>query len=306
MKTLIPTTFAALVLSASSAVAQRFQQEALLIFDSNKFERVWIADASKSKFLYYSTVNGVDENTMLIVKPASIWLMEPEEYREALELFQARKYEEALAGFSEVRKKYIKLRTLPDNHSALAAIYEMECLRKLGRLDELAKAQELFVPDDRNSLTRDYQLSQLELYTLWDAVRTKDWERLELLSLEKLEARIPGGQRAQAGYCLGLALEGQKKPLAAINAYNIAMTADTGASEVITRKAAENALRLYSEDPLIEQAMRLWGTPEEDPNSAGALRLKEAAALASLFELTLGGGEELPKEGKDFLKYLPK
>ncbi|MEP4077496.1 hypothetical protein [Haloferula sp.] len=304
MKTVFLTSLAAAVLASSSAMAQRFQQEAMLIFPDNKFETVWIADANKAKFLYYETVNGVDQSTMLNSKPVSIWLIEPPEYSEAMELFQGRKYEEARGKFASVREAYIKLRTLPDNHSSLAAYYTMECLRKLGKLDELAKAQESFVPDDRNSLTRAHQLKQMELYTFWDAVRTKDWSRLELLCNEELKNAMPGNQRAQVGYCLGLALEGQQRSIPAINAYNIAMTADTGTSEVITQKAAENALRLYSADPLVQQAIRLFGTPDEEPNSLGSQRLAEAASVAALYELTLGGGKALSEESKSLLKYL--
>ncbi|MFC7339120.1 hypothetical protein ACFQY0_18145 [Haloferula chungangensis] len=305
MKTIFLTTLVAAVCASSAALAQRFQQEALLIFEDEKFEKVWIADANKAKFLYYTTINGVDQSTMLVSKPRSIWLMEPAEYTEAMELYQARKYEEARSKFAAVRESYIKLRTLPDNHSALAAFYEMECLRKLGKLDELAKVQELFVPDDRNSLTRENQLAQLDLYTLWDAARTKDWARLELLCIEKLDTKMPGYQRAQVGYCLGLALEGQQKVIPAINAYNIAMTADTGTSEILTQKAAENALRLYGTDPAVQQAIRLYGTPDEEPNSLGSQRLGEAASLAALFEMTLGGGKPLSAEAKALLKYLP-
>jgi hypothetical protein len=304
MKTIFFTTLVALVFATSSVLAQRFQQEAVLIFDDGRVETVWIADANKAKFLYYATVAGVDQNTMLNSKPKSIWLIEPSEYTQAMELYQGRKYEAARGEFAKVRETYSKLKTLPDNHSSLAAFYEMECLRKLGLLDELAKAQEGFLPDDRNSLSREYQLAQLELYALWDAVRTKDWSRLELQCNAKLETKMPGYQRAQVGYCLGLALEGQQKPLAAIDAYNIAMTADTGTSEVITRKAAENALRLYTEDPEVQKAMRLWGTPDEKKNSFGALRLEEAASLAGLYELTLGDGKPLAEESKALLKYL--
>lgn len=305
MKTIFLTSLVAAVFASSSAMAQRFQQEALLIFEDNKFEKIWIADANKAKFLYFTTVNGIDKSTMLISKPVSIWLMEPAGYTEAMELYQGRKYEEARSKFAEVREEYIKLRTMPDNHSALAAFYEMECLRKLGKLDDLAKAQELFVPDDRNSMTRANQLAQMELYTLWEAARTKDWSRLELLCIEKLDTKMSGYQRAQVGYCLGLALEGQQKVIPAINAYNIAMTADTGTSERLTQMATENALRLYGTDPAVQQAIRLYGTPDEEPNSLGSQRLAEAASLAALYEMTLGGGKPLAAEAKDLLKYLP-
>ena len=306
MKTVFLTTLVAAVFASSSVMAQRFQQEAMLIFPDNKFETVWIGGANKTKFLYFDTVKGLDQNTMLISKPVSVWLIEPPDFSEAMELFQGRKYEEARGKFAAVREAYIKLRTLPDNHSTLSAFYEMECLRKLGMLDDLAKAQELFVPDDRSNLTREHQIKQMELYAMWDAARTKDWSRLELVCIEKLETKMPGYQRAQVGYCLGLALEGQQKTIPAINAYNIAMTADTGASEVITRKAAQNALSLYAADPAVEQAIRLFGTPDEEPNSLGSQRLGEAASLAALYELTLGNGKPLSKESKALLKYLPE
>ena len=116
---------------------------------------------------------------------------------------------------------------------------------------------------------------------------------------------MPGYQRAQVGYCLGLALEGQSRGIPAINAYNIAMTADTGASEELTREAALGALRLYRADEAVKLAISLHGTPDEKPESSGALRLAEAASLASLFELTLGDGQPLPAEFKELLQYLP-
>ncbi|BCX47954.1 hypothetical protein HAHE_18620 [Haloferula helveola] len=303
MKSRFTPALAAILMALPAAHAQRFQQEAMLVFSDADYERVWIADANKASILYFETEQGVDSKKMSISEPQSIWLMEPPEYTEAMELYQGRKYEEAREKFATVREKYKKLITLPDNHSSLAAFYEMECLRKLGMLDELAEAEKTFLPDDRNSLTREHHLKQLDLYTMWEAVRVKEWPRLELMAKEWLEKNIPGYQRAQVGYCLGLSLEGQKRPIEAINAYNIGMTADTGASERITSESALNALRLYQEDETVKLAVKLYGTPDEDPDSSGMLKLREAASLASLYELTLGGGQPLPASAKGLLKY---
>ena len=297
---------AALTISAASGQNQRFQQEAILIDSPTEFKRVWIADAKKTQMTLYETERGVDSVTMRISKPAAIWLIEPPAYTEAIELYQGRKYEEARSKFAQVRETYKRLQEIPNNHSSLAAFYEMECLRKLGKLEEIKKVQDDFLPVDRESLTRPHHVRQIELYALWDAVRTKDWARLELLCKGKLKERMPGYQRAQVGYCLGLALEGQKRPIEAINAYNIGMTADTGASEVLTEGSAINALRLYTEDESVKQAISLFGTPDEDDQSSGHLRLLEAASLASLYELTLGNGKALPADYKELLKYLPK
>ncbi len=304
MKAVLFSALAAAVCAVPTALAQRFQQEAVLIFNDQDFSRVWIGDATKTKIAYFETERGVDSVTMATSKPQSIWLIEPPEFTEAMELFQGRKYSEARQKFAEVREKFIKLRELPDNHSSLSAFYEMECLRKLGDLDGLKAAQEKFLPDDRESLTRKHQLDQLELYTLWEAVRLKDWKRLELLGNEWLEKSIPGYQRTQVGYCLGLALEALERPIEAINAYNIGMTADTGASERITAESATNAMGLYLADESVQLAMKLHGTPDDDPESAGALRLQEGASLASLYKLTLGGGAALPDAGKKLIEYL--
>lgn len=306
MKALILIPLAALVAAAPSALAQRFQQEAVLIFNERDFTRVWIADSTTTQIGYFETERGVDSRSMPISRPQAIWLMEPPEYTEAMELFQGRKYAEARPKFAAVRETFSRLQELPDNHSSLSAFFEMECLRKLGDLDGLKAAQEKFLPVDRESLTRKHHIDQMELYTLWEALRLKEWSRLELLAKDWLTKNIPGYQRAQVGYCLGLALEGLERPIEAINAYNIGMTADTGASEVIAAESARNAMRLYLADEAVQLAIRLHGTPDEDPQAAGALRLVEGASLASLYELTLGGGQPLPEEGRKLLEYLPK
>lgn len=293
-------------LAAGGARAQdRFQQPAVLIYDAERYDDVWVGDANETTVLYFEREQAVNPERVERSKLQAVWLVEPRAYAEAIDLYQGRNYEEAREKFAEVRENYKKLIALPDNHSSLAAFFEMECLRKLERLDDLKEARDRFLPADRESLTRPHQLRQLELYNMWDAVRTADWGRLELICRERLEQKMPGYQRAQVGYCMGLALEGQQRPIEAINAYNIAMTADTGASEVITANAALNALRLYSEDELVQQAVRFKGTPDEDPNSAATARIQEAAALASLYELTLGGGSPLPEKFRYLLDHLP-
>ncbi len=306
MKALFSLSLAALALSATVVHAQRFQQEAVLIYHQDKVERVWIGDANKAQILYYETEKGVDSKKLAISKPQSIWLMEPPAYTAALEDFQGRRYEQALEGFRAVREEYKNLIELPDNHSSLAAFYAMECLRKLERFDELAKAREEFQPDDRESLTRSYQQTQLELYPMWEALNAKSWDRLEGIARTHLDKKLPGNQRAQVGYALGVALEGQKRPFEALDSYNLAITADAGGSEVVAANAAERAMRLYLEDENVKAAKRLHGTPEEAPGSTGAARLREAGALSKLYQATLGGGRTLPPELAELSKYAAK
>lgn len=300
MKSLLPY-LAVPVFAISAARAE--QAEAFLIYEEGDVERVWITAATATAIRYKATEQAVDEKDVKIDGIQSIYLMEPPALTEAIELYQARKYSEAKDKLAAIKTAFKAIEELPDNPSTNAAYLELECLRKSGDLDGLAKALETF---DKAGLTREFQLRQVELYAMWDAVRTKDWSRLENICKERLKERMPGFQRAQIGYCLGLALDSQDKLIPAINAYNIAMTADTGASEDITRTGALNALRLYKKDPDVQTAIKLWGTPDEIPGSTGHQRLLEAAALAELYQLSLGGGTPLADEFKDLLKYVKK
>ena len=212
----------------------------------------------------------------------------------AMDLYQGRKYQQAMAAFAE-----IKSRPQADRETPLfAAFYEMECHRKLGDLAGLADALRAFQKDPALGSQR---LRQLEIDALWDAVRTKSWDRVEQLADQPLRERLPGDQRAQVAYCHGLALENLARPLDALGAYNVAMTADAGASEEIARQAALGVLRIHLADPEVQAA--LTGPARVTQESPQLSRLKEAAAVAFLFELTLGAGTPLPQEFRDFLKY---
>jgi tetratricopeptide (TPR) repeat protein len=222
------------------------------------------------------------------------------EFTTAIDFYQGRKYLEAKAAFGEIQQR-LKATKSPDRDAfMLAAFYEMECLRKLGDLDGLAAALRTFT---KGPALGGHRLRQLEINTLWDSVRTKSWERLESLANERLQERLPGDQRAQVAYCFGLALENLGRPQEALNAFHLAMTADAGASEEIARNAALHVLGIHQADPEVRATISQLGAPGENRNSLGASRLKEAAAMAELFEFTLGAGMPLPAEFIEFLKY---
>ena len=291
-----------LALLTATAAAQK-PAEAFLIDAAGGSQRVWITAAANGNIRYQNQEQGGDSTEAAIAGIASIYLLEPAALSEALELFQARQYTAAKTKFAAIKTAYHALRSLPDNPATLAGYFEMECLRKSGDLAGLAKALEAF---DKSGLTRRNQLRQLDLYALWDAVRLKDWPRLQELATARLKERLPGGQRAQVAWCLGVAHESQGKPREAIDAYQIALTADGGASEDLARDAALRVMTLHLKDPEVRAAMKQWGTPSEDAQSPGHRRLAEAAALADLFELGLGAGTALPTEQKELLKFRAK
>jgi tetratricopeptide (TPR) repeat protein len=226
--------------------------------------------------------------------PAAQPVPDTAEFAAALDLYQGRKYQEARAAFAKIRG-----RDKPAEIS-LAGFYETECLRKLGDLDGLANALKSVVKSPTLGRQR---LRQLEIDTLWEAVRFKNWEQADQQAKQWSGELLPGGQRAQVACCLALALENLGRPNEALNAFNIAMTADAGASEDVARRAALGVLRILNADPDVQAAIAKWGSPDEDRGSPGFFRLKEAASVAALFELSLGAGAPFPGEFRHFLKY---
>lgn len=301
---MIHITAALLPALAMAAMAQTpFQTPALLINKDGSVQRAWLVSATKSQLTYRETAVATELDRARMRDFESIFLSEPRVYTAAMDLYQARKYQEAKEQFIAIKERFKPVYPVENSHAALAAFYEMECLRKLGDLEGLASALQQF---DKSPLTRDTQMRQLELYVLWDAVRTQDWATLEGLASERAKTRLSMDQRAQVSYLHGLALEGLERLDEALFAYHTAMTADAGASEEIVRQSALRVLAILSADADVKRAIRVWGTEEENKNSAAYTKLIEAGAVARLFELSLGAGTSLPDAYKDFLKYKPQ
>ena len=214
------------------------------------------------------------------------------EFAEALDLYQGRKYQDAQAAFSAIKA--------PAKTAALAAYYEAECMRKLGNLNDLAKALKEI---SKHSSLGEAQEKQLEVSALWSLVSLKNWEQIERATEKQIDERLLGDLRAQVAYFYGLALQKQGRPFEALNAYNIAMTADAGTSEETSRQAALRVLEIHRADLEVQEAIKNWGPAHENVESPGLFRLREAAAVAVLFEESLGAGVSLPSELSEFLKY---
>jgi tetratricopeptide (TPR) repeat protein len=301
--------FAAVFLATAAALvaqeaAQPFQLEALLVEKEGGFQKVWIVAGTKTQVRYKETEVAVETKDARISDYSGVYLYEPKDYTAALDLYQARKYAEAREAFAKVKDRCKSVAAMDNNPAALATFYEMECMRRMGDLEALNTA--LGGKFTKDPLTRESQLRQFEIYVMWDAVRTKSWDRLDILAKERDAIKLPGDQRAQVAYCHGLALEGLGRPAEALGAYATAMTADAAASEELAREAALRTLAIHKADPLVQQAIKVWGTKDENKNSPGYAHLNEAGAVASLYELSLGAGKPLPDEYKALLKYKPK
>ncbi len=273
-----------------------------LIKADGKYQRVLVMGSNnKGNIFYKEEENAVDTLRSPINDYSGIWLFEPKDFTAAKNLFEARKYLEAKDAFIALQERYKNYKYLDDSYFELSQFYEMECYRKLKDYETLATKLELYQPD---RLTRPGQVQQTKLYRMYDAVHKKDWSRLDIMCKDYSEDILTLGQRAQVAFCQGLAYEGLKRDNDALNSYATAMTVDFTRSESIIREAALNSLRIFEADKEIKVAISLWGTPEEKKGSAGYRKLKEANALARLYDKAgLGSGVQLPAKYKKFQKF---
>ncbi|GHC42929.1 hypothetical protein [Roseibacillus persicicus] len=285
-------------LACAASLSGQDLAPALIGQDGNS-DKVWIEAASEKTIRYREnpkSLNRID----VPVRNVSVMFFTPAEFADALELYENRDYEKAQPAFKKAREKYKFVEDVPGNFSTLSGFYEIECARKLGKYEEIETLMSKFKPAP---LLLETQKTQIEVYPLYNAVRTEDWARLNILCEEWADRKVPGSIRAQLEYCHGLALDGLGRLEDALIAFNKAFVADYTASEVLTKKAALACFSVYEKHPEVELARKLHGTPDENPNSTGALLLGEAAALVEMWQTALGRGDKLPDEYKAFLKY---
>ena len=266
--------------------------------------------ANKQAVFYKPTARAVNLIAERRTQVQSLYLFAPKDYKAALAAFEDRKYKEAAEKFSACKERYKAFKVLPNNYSTLSGYYMLESYRKAGDLDKLIQEKGNF---DKVQLTRPDFKTQVEVYDLWDAVRTKEWKRLHNICKDWDGKRVPIGIRSQIEYCHGMAYEGMGETSNALNAYAAAMTADFTKSDTIVRQAALNSLRIFRNNPDVKTTMRLWDGDkdkdegEEVKTSDGFGMLVEANALARLYnKANLGAGVALSAADKKFLDYTPK
>lgn len=287
-------------LSVSAFAQDAYQGQAVLSKGDGETFVAWILAATDTSIRYKVREVAVNFEDARINDFTTIYLMEPQQYSEAMDLYEGGKYQEAKEKFAAYKEYAKPSATLEDNFHTLSAFYEMECMRKLGEYEELATALQSFV---KEPLTRDHQLRQLDLYVMWDALRTESWDRLLIIASGRDDEDLPDYQRVQVAYCKGLALQKTGKPREALIEYGIAMTADAGASQNLVQSAVFNSLQIYNEDEEVQLAIANWGTEDENKASVGYSRLLEAGALARVYNKFLNRGKPLPEEYTKFVKY---
>ena len=176
---------------------------ARLLYSDGSHDDVFMISYSAGTATYKTKVQSL--NILRVKKPKLeyIYFYQPPVYAEAMSLYRARNYAEAKTKFAECETTYRAMDVLPNNYSSLAGFYKMECSRRTNDLESLSSELEQYRKD---GLTRENHLQQLEVYTFWEAVRLKDWARLDRLAESWQGRKVPAGLRVQIEYCHGLAL----------------------------------------------------------------------------------------------------
>ena len=298
------------LLCVSSAVAQSEPElpKGRLLYSNGSHEDVYIISYRAGVATYRTNMRSL--NVLQAKKPAleAIYFYEPQIFTEAMNLYRAKNYGEAKVKFAECEVSFKSVDSLPDNYATLAGFYKMECSRKSGDLEALSSELEKYRKD---GLTRDNHHLQLEVYAFWEAVRLKDWARLDRLATGTSwqDRKVPSELRVQIEYCHALALDelAKEDPSrwgAAINAYNRVLSADATASIDLVLKAANNLMRIYAEDEGVQLAMKNWNKESEGVSNAGAQKLMEANTLAQFYkQVGFHEIQPLTADFEEFLKY---
>ena len=270
---------------------------------------VLIIHHKKGEVLYHLTKVDLNKKKIKASSLDGIYFYEPKVYTKAMKLFVERKYSEAKKLFAKCEQDFKNVASAKGNYATLAGFYKLECNRLMFDFATLNSEQEKF---GSKALAAESHTQQLELNSLWQAVRLKDWERLDKLGQKWGERSLRGDQLVQVAYCHALAKEqlagkDPEKIREAILLYHKAMVADYTTSIEIVTQSAQNVLNIYLKDESVQTAIKLWETDDENKNSAGYSKLQEANSLAKLYKMAgFGRITPLPSELAKFINYEDK
>lgn len=296
----------AICVTSASAQKEEHTAKCRLFLNTGAYEDVYILGYRAGTAYYKTAMQSLNELQVKKPKLEAVYFYEPKIFTEAMRLYRDRKYADAKTKFAECETRYKTVEGLPNNYATLGGFYKLECNRKLNDLEALSAELEVY---SKGSLTKEIHFLQLEAYAFWEAVRLKDWARLDLLAKEWESRKIPAEIRVQVEYCHALALdELQKEDPSrldeALNAYNRVMSADATTSIDLVLKSANNLLRIYSEDPGVKLAIKNWKTDDEKKGSAGYQRLMEANTLVQYYkQVGLNDIQLLSKDFEQFSEY---
>lgn len=267
--------------------------------NNGRSSTIFVLAANDRGMKFKTTAVETVDTTLPLKEFDNYFVFEPVEFREAYDLFQDRKYPEAIKAFQAVAEQQKSLQDLPFNYTGYADFYIAECHRRMMNVAEMEKIDTARL---KSVLPMESCLIQSDIYDLWKKSFKKEWPALQkgVEAVFKAKKNLSNGQRAQLLYLLGLAYDGQNKIKEAIDTYAEAMLIDGAASPEISRPAVEKSLEIYMKNPELIEFFKT--NPGPDARIVPGI-VREAAGLAGVWTKVFNFKEALPQKFQVLLPF---
>lgn len=248
--------------SEISAVVERLDSESL-VFRA--------AGSQASARLTYDQIDFVD------------W-PEPDAWTRAMQWYDLGRFAEAAAIFEQVAAEANRSRfyyPVPGNYSTRAHRRLLDCHRRMGDAEAVARELEKFEPDRMPKAEREVPPALL----VWAAAGEEDWTRVTQLT-SRFESEVSPGseQGTEIAYLSGLAHEQQGAVREAVVAYGQAYSLNAATDPRLSRLALERSINLVAIEWERREAER--DTRREEQEEFVSLR-----AQVHLYAILFGRGE---------------
>lgn len=260
---------------------------------------IYVLAANERGMKFKTTPVETTDTTLTLKDFDNYFVYEPVEFREAYDLFQERKYPEAIKAFQAVAELQKNLQDLPFSYNGYADFYIAECHRRMMNVAEMEKIDTARL---KKVLPMESCLIQSDIYDLWKKAFKKEWPAVQtgVQSVFKAKKNLSNGQRAQLLFLLGQAYDAQNKIKEAIDTYAEAMLIDGAASPEISRPAIEKSLEIYMKNPELIEFFK--SNPRPDAKIVPGI-VREAAGLAGVWTKVFNFKEALPQKFQVLLPF---
>lgn len=260
---------------------------------------IYVLAANDRGMKFKTTAVETVDTTLTLKDFDNYFVFEPVEFREAYDLFQERKYPEAIKAFQAVAELQKSLQDLPFSYAGYAEFYIAECHRRMMNTAEMEKIDTARL---KHVLPMESCLIQSDIYELWKKAFKKEWPAVQagVQSVLKAKKNLSNGQRAQLLFLLGQVYDAQNKIREAIDTYAEAMLIDGAGSPEISRPAIEKSLEIYMKNPELIEFFK--SNPRPDAKIVPGI-VREAAGLAGVWTKVLNFKEALPEKFQVLLPF---
>ncbi len=278
------------MLALGPGAAQAAPAKAIILRDSGDRETGFIQNSNDRQILFSVSEDTPGAAVNLSSIKGIAFLEKAEIMAPARTAFERGQYEQAATLLGAVADEYGNLAFVPDNFASEARFLQMECLRRLGKYQEMAALFETPSGKTFNTTLPDLFKSQLALNRLWTLYGAGNWDELKqglsgyetpqvgkakMLGAPALRS-MPGPEVVQVAFLRAKLYEREDKASLALDDYSRCLTLSYGNDHRLSGEALMSAMALMAKDPALAD------------NKA---KMKELEGLSFLYKTAYGKGE---------------